>query len=66
MSPAQHDAWLQGTQVPAPLPPTEPNGRLTWLLVSLGGLAAVMTLVAELALLAARRANRRAQVGPAT
>jgi hypothetical protein len=69
MSPAQHKAWLQAyknsgsaTQAPAPVPPTEPNGQPTWLVVSLGGLA----VVAGLALLAARRANRRARVGHAT
>jgi Na+(H+)/acetate symporter ActP len=73
MSPAQHKAWLQAyknsgsaTQAPAPVPPTEPNGQPTWLVVSLGGLAAGLAVVAGLALLAARRANRRAQVGHAT
>jgi hypothetical protein len=69
MSPTEHEvwleahkAWLQATQVPPP----EPNRQPTWLVVSLAGLVAVMTLVAVLALLAARRANRRAQVGHAT
>jgi Na+(H+)/acetate symporter ActP len=73
MSPAQHKAWLQAyknsgsaTQAPAPVPPTEPNGQPTWLVVSLGGLAAGLAVVAGLALLAARRANRRARVGHAT
>jgi len=77
MSPAELKAWLQAkdrpdtttqppTQVPAPVQPTEPNGQPTWLVVSLGGLAAALALVAGLALLAARRANRRAQVGHAT
>ena len=78
MSPAHHKAWMQAqdrpdtttqpsTQVPAaPVQPTEPNGQPTWLVVSLGGLAAALALVAGLALLAARRANRRAQVGHAT
>ena len=77
MSPAELKAWMQAkdrpatptkppTQVPAPVPPTEPNGQPTWLVVSLGGLAAALALVAGLALLAARRANRRAQVGHAT
>jgi hypothetical protein len=44
MSPAQYKAWLQAyknsgsaTQAPAPVPPTEPNGQPTWLVVSLGG-----------------------------
>jgi len=78
MSPAELKAWLQAkdrpdtpttppTQVPAaPVQPIEPNGQPTWLVVSLGGLAAALALVAGLALLAARRANRRAQVGHAT
>jgi hypothetical protein len=77
MSPAELKAWMQakdraGTptaktvQVPAPVPPTEPNGQPTWLVVSLGALAAALAIVAGLALLAARRANRRAQVGHAT
>jgi hypothetical protein len=77
MSPAQHKAWLQAhdrsrsatqtpTQVPARVPATETSGQPTWLVVSLGGLAAALALVAGLALLAARRANRRARVGHAT
>jgi hypothetical protein len=78
MSPAELKAWMQAkdrpdsptqppTQVPAaPVQPTEPNGQPTWLVVSLGGLAAALALVAGLALLAARRANRRARVGHAT
>jgi hypothetical protein len=77
MSPAELKAWMQAkdrpdtpteppAQVSAPVQPTEPNGQPTWLVVSLGGLAAALALVAGLALLAARRANRRAQVGHAT
>jgi hypothetical protein len=77
MSPVGLKAWVQardraGTptektvQVPAPVPPTEPNGQPTWLVVSLGALVAALAIVAGLALLAARRANRRAQVGHAT
>jgi hypothetical protein len=78
MSPAELKAWMQAkdrpdtttpppTQVPAaPVQPTEPSGQPTWLVVSLGGLAAALALVAGLALLAARRANRRAPVGHAT
>jgi hypothetical protein len=78
MSPAELKAWMQAkdrpdsptqppTQVPAaPVRPTAPSGQPTWLVVSLGGLAAALALVAGLALLAARRANRRAQVGHAT
>jgi hypothetical protein len=53
-------------QVPAPVQPDQPSGQPTWLVVSLGGLAAALAVVAGLALLAARRANRRAQVGHAT
>jgi hypothetical protein len=78
MSPAELKAWMQAkdrsdtpttppAQVPAaPVQPTEPNGQPAWLVVSLGGLAAALALVAGLALLAARHANRRAQVGHAT
>jgi hypothetical protein len=77
MSPAELKAWMQAkdrpdtstqppAQVPAPVRPPQPNGQPLWLVVSLGGLAAALALVAGLALLAARRANRRAQVGPAT
>jgi hypothetical protein len=53
------------TPTPAPPQPDQPTGQLGWLVVSLGGLAAALALVAGLALLAARRANRRAQVGDA-
>ena len=78
LSPAELKAWSQAkdrpdtptpppTQAPtAPARPAEPNGQPTWLVVSLGGLAAALALVAGLAMLAARRANRRAQVGHAT
>jgi hypothetical protein len=77
MSPAELKAWVQardraGTptektvQVPAPVRPVEPSGQPLWLVVALGVLAAVLAIVAGLALLAARRANRQAQVGPAT
>jgi hypothetical protein len=52
-------------QVPAPVQPDQPSGQPTWLVVSLGGLAAALAVVAGLALLAARRANRQAQVRPA-
>jgi hypothetical protein len=76
MSPAELQAWLQaqdraGTSteppapVTAPVRPAEPAGQPGWLVVSLGGLAAVLALVAGLAVLAARRASRRAQVRPA-
>jgi hypothetical protein len=77
LSPAELKAWAQardraGTptektvQVPAPVRPDQPSGQPLWLVVTLGVLAAVLAIVAGLALLAARRANRRAQVGPAT
>jgi hypothetical protein len=77
MAPADLKAWVQardraGTptektvQVPAPVRPDQPSGQPLWLVVTLGVLAAALAIVAGLALLAARRANRRAQVGPAT
>jgi hypothetical protein len=77
MSPAELKAWVQardrvGTptektvQVPAPVRPDQPSGQPLWLVVTLGVLAAALAIVAGLALLAARRANRRAQVGHAT
>jgi hypothetical protein len=76
MSPAQLKAWTQAkdrpdtptkppARVPAPVQPDQPNGQPIWLVVSLTALAAALTLVAGLALLAARRANRRARVGHA-
>jgi hypothetical protein len=77
LSPAELKAWVQardraGTptektvQVPAPVRPDQPSGQPLWLVVTLGVLAAALAIVAGLALLAARRANRRAQVGHAT
>jgi hypothetical protein len=76
MSPAELKAWMQAkergdtpteppAQVPAPVRPAEPSGQPAWLVVSLGGLSAALALVAGLALVAARRANRRARVGQA-
>jgi hypothetical protein len=76
MSPAELKAWMQAqdrsatstetpAQVPAPVRPPEPSGQPGWLVVSLGGLAAALAVVAGLAVVAARRANRRAQVGQA-
>ncbi len=77
MSPAELKAWLQakdraGTptektvQVPAPVRPVEPSGQPLWLVVALGVLTAALAIVAGLAMVAARRANRRAQVRHAT
>jgi hypothetical protein len=51
-------------QVTAPTP-TESSGQPGWLLASLGALAAALALAGGLALLAARRAGRRARVGHA-
>ena len=48
-------------QVPAPVP-DEPNGQPGWLLASLGVLAAALALAGGLAVLAARRAGRRARI----
>jgi hypothetical protein len=77
MSPAELKAWAQArdragiptektVRVPAPVQPDQPSGQPLWLVVTLGVLAAALAGVAGLALLAARRANRRAQVGHAT
>ncbi|HWD44474.1 MAG TPA: hypothetical protein VHM23_12340 [Actinomycetota bacterium] len=48
----------------APAPP-EPSGQPNWLVASLGGFAAGLALAGGLAVLAARRAGRRARVGHA-
>ena len=48
-------------QVPAPVP-DEPNGTPGWLLTSLGVLAAALALAGGLAVLAAKRAGRRARI----
>jgi hypothetical protein len=48
------------TQVPA-----EPSGQPGWLVASLGALAAALALIAGLAMLAAKRASRRAGAGQA-
>jgi hypothetical protein len=53
-------------QAPAPMQPAQPTRQPGWLVVSLGLLAATLAVVAGLAMLAARRANRRARIGPAT
>jgi hypothetical protein len=51
-------------QPTAPAPP-EPSGQPSWLVASLGGFAAGLALAGGLAVLAARRAGRRARVGHA-
>ena len=51
-------------QVTAPVPP-EPSGAPGWLLASLGVLAAALVLAGGLAVLAAKRAGRRARIGHA-
>jgi hypothetical protein len=48
-------------QLPAPAP-DEPNGQPGWLLASLGVLAAALALAGGLAVLAAKRAGRRARI----
>jgi hypothetical protein len=57
------EAWRH--PVSAPVPPAEPSGPSGWLLVSLGGLAAALALIAGLAVLATRRAGRRVRAGHA-
>jgi hypothetical protein len=51
-------------QPTAPAPP-EPSGQPSWLVASLGGFAAGLVLAGGLAVVAARRAGRRARVGHA-
>jgi hypothetical protein len=51
-------------QVPAPVP-DEPSGTPGWLLAFLGVLAAALALAGGLAVLAAKRAGRRARIRPA-
>jgi hypothetical protein len=51
-------------QVPAPAS-AEPSGPPGWLLASLGILAAALALAGGLAVLAAKRAGRRARIQPA-
>jgi hypothetical protein len=51
-------------QPTAPAPP-EPSGQPSWLVASLGGLAAALALIAGLVVLAIRRAGRRTRVGHA-
>jgi hypothetical protein len=51
-------------QVPAPVP-YAPSGQPGWLVPSLGVLVAALALVAGVAVMAAKRANRRVQAGHA-
>ena len=51
--------------VPAPVPSTYRDGQPGWLIASLGVLAAALVLAGGLAVLAAKRAGRRARVGHA-
>ena len=56
-----YSTWGYGdTPTPAP---AEPSGQPDWLVLGLGVLAAALALSTGLAVLAARRANRRVQVG---
>jgi hypothetical protein len=64
--PATDDPTPPAAQVPTPLQPDQPTGQPGWLVVSLAMLAATLAVVAGLAVLAARRANHRARIGPAT
>jgi len=57
------EAWRHPTS--APVPPAAPSGQPGWLLPSLGVLAAALVLAGGLAVLAAKRAGRRARVGHA-
>jgi hypothetical protein len=54
------ESWRHPASVP--VRPAEPNGPSGWLVVSLGGLAAALALAGGLAVLAARRAGRRARL----
>jgi hypothetical protein len=57
------ESWRHQTDVPAQ--PVDPGGLPSWVMASLGLLAAVLALAGGLAVLAARRAGRRARVGHA-
>jgi hypothetical protein len=57
------ESWRHQTDVPAQ--PVEPSGLPSWVMASIGLLAAVLTLAGGLAVLAARHAGRRARVGHA-
>ena len=57
------ESWRHPTGTP--VRSDEPGGPSGWLVASLGVLAAAMALIAGLAVLAARRAGRRARLGHA-
>jgi len=57
------ESWRHPTSTP--VRSAEPSGPSGWLVASLGVLAAAMALIAGLAVLATRRAGRRARVGHA-
>jgi hypothetical protein len=54
------ETWRHPTS--APLPSAEPSGQPSWLIPSLGVLAAAVVLAGGLAVLAAKRAGRRARL----
>jgi len=57
------EPWRHPTSAPAP--PAEPSGQPSWLIPSLSVLAAALVLAGGVAVLAAKRAGRRARVGHA-
>jgi len=57
------EPWRHPTS--APLPSAEPSGQPSWLIPSLGVLAAALVLAGGLAVLAVKRVGRRARVGHA-
>jgi hypothetical protein len=57
------ESWRHPTSTP--VRPDEPSGQPGWLVASLGVLAAVLALSGGLAVLAPRRAGRRARLGHA-
>ena len=57
------ESWRHQTDGPAQ--PAKPGGLPSWVMASFGLLAAVLALAGGLAVLAARRAGRRARVGHA-
>jgi hypothetical protein len=54
------ESWRHQTDAPAQ--PVEPDGLPSWVMASLGLLTAVLALAGGLAVLAARRAGRRARL----